>query len=165
LERRLDVDPLIGICFNQKPVLQGVHDFVCQDLQCLWVESLQLNIDLARNPLRVLPGPSESKSSECPVPKGGQLPPPEGQRPYISFILTMHNHPLITAQCLLELFRTSQEVPSAEYVIIDDGSTEDTTVLVQVMRKLDFEGTKLPCLLTSVPNHLACRPFGGSRNY
>ena len=132
LERRIDVDPMLGICYNQKPTLQGVPSHVCEDLQCLWLESLQLNIDVSRNPLRVLPGPSEFKASQCSLPQGGQLPLMSDERPFISFILTMHNHPQITAQCLLELFRTSHEAPSAEYVIIDDGSTEDTSPMTQV---------------------------------
>lgn len=137
LERRVDVDPMLGICFNEKPVLQNVPEDVCQELQCLWVEDLQLNIDIARNPLRVLPGPSEVKASRCSLPKGGQKRPSSGERVHISFILTMHNHPTITAQCLLELFRTAREVPSAEYVIIDDGSTEDTSPLLQTMWRLE----------------------------
>ena len=96
------------------------------------VEDLQLNIDLYRNPLRVLPGPSEFRASQCSLPRGGQKPLPAGERPFLSYILTMHNGPLVTAQCLLELFRTSHEVPSAEYVVIDDGSTVDTSVMMQV---------------------------------
>lgn len=132
LERRVDVDPMLGICFNQKPVLQGVADYVCQDLHCLWVDELQLNIDISRNPLRVLPGPSEHIASQCSLPQGGQTAPRKGQRPHVSFIITMHNHPLVSAQSLLELFRTSHEVPSAEYIVVDDGSTEDTSPMTEV---------------------------------
>jgi hypothetical protein len=98
------------------------------------MEHLQLGIDLTRTALGVLPGPSDYRASRCSLPRGGQAPVPWGRRPHVTFILTMHNHAYVTAQCLLELFRTSHEVPSAEYVVIDDGSTEDTAPLAQVCR-------------------------------
>jgi len=88
-----------------------------------------MNIDISETLLTVYPGPEEMG---CDQPRGGQLPVPAGRQPHISFILTLHNNASLTTKCLLELFRTSREVPSAEYVIVDDGSTEDITILLQV---------------------------------
>lgn len=132
LERKVDADPMVGLCHRGASQLQPVPDYVCRLLECLWVEDLQLNIDMWSYPLRVLPGPSEFRAGQCSVPHGGQRPVPEGARPHVSFVLTMHNSVGVTAQCLLELFRTAHEVPSAEYIIVDDGTSEDTGPLMQV---------------------------------
>ena len=73
-------------------------------LQCLWVEHLGANVDLEARPLTVLRSRA-SHAPQCALPRGGQAPVPEGQDPHVSFILTMHNNAVLTAQCLLELFR------------------------------------------------------------
>ncbi len=39
--------------------------------------------------------------------------------------MTVANHSTIASQALVELFRTGHEVPSAEYVVVDDGSREE----------------------------------------
>jgi GT2 family glycosyltransferase/glycosyltransferase involved in cell wall biosynthesis len=57
-----------------------------------------------------------------------QPPPPE-----VSFILTVHNKPQMVVETVLELFRTARESRSVEFVVIDDGSTED-------MRELELVG-------------------------
>ncbi|GAB4818002.1 hypothetical protein N2152v2_005048 [Parachlorella kessleri] len=62
---------------------------------------------------------------------------PDGQRPIVSFILTFRDHAQLAAQCLLELFRTASEVASAEFVVIDDGSTEDTSPMEQAVSRLE----------------------------
>jgi len=47
----------------------------------------------------------------------------------VSFILAVQNLPLMTAQVILELFVTSAEVQTSEFVIVDNGSTADMTIL------------------------------------
>jgi len=42
----------------------------------------------------------------------------------VSFIIPMHDHVSITLECLLNLLRYADEIPSAEYVLVDDGSLE-----------------------------------------
>lgn len=42
----------------------------------------------------------------------------------VSFIIPMHDHVSITLECLLNLLRFADEIPSAEYVLVDDGSLE-----------------------------------------
>ncbi len=109
-------------------------------MQCLWVERLGASIGLNATALRRQAGPPGHVGNgtallrACPSPRGGQLPVPAGQRPIVSFILTFRDHAQLAAQCLLELFRTASEVASAEFVVIDDGSTEDTSPMEQVRR-------------------------------
>ncbi|GAB4814786.1 hypothetical protein N2152v2_001832 [Parachlorella kessleri] len=134
LEQRLDGDPMLGVCYQQAPLLEGVAEGACADLRCLWSEAEQENVDLWLYPLRPLP--EEAVASRCPEPRGGQGPVAAGQDPVVSFVVTMHNNGLVTAQCMLELFRTAREVSSAEYVLVNDGSTEDVAMAVQAMRRL-----------------------------
>jgi hypothetical protein len=50
--------------------------------------------------------------------------------------MTVHNHVREAVQALVEVFRTSQEIFSAEYIIIDDGSTEPVSLLLQGISRL-----------------------------
>lgn len=36
----------------------------------------------------------------------------------------MHDHVSITIECILGLLRYAHEIPSAEYILVDDGSVE-----------------------------------------
>lgn len=130
LENALDSDPAMGICNGQRAVLSGVPDRVCLSLHCLWSDAAAAYVDLWAQPLRELP--AADRPGHCPAPEGGQGPVPAGQTPRISFIISMHNNAEITAQCLLELFRTAHEVESAEYILVDDGSTEDLSIVHEV---------------------------------
>ena len=42
---------------------------------------------------------------DCQEPQGGQAGLRIGEQPEVAFIVTMHNHGNLAAQCLLELFR------------------------------------------------------------
>jgi len=42
---------------------------------------------------------------DCHEPQGGQAGLKVGEQPEVAFIVTMHNHGNLAAQCLLELFR------------------------------------------------------------
>lgn len=54
----------------------------------------------------------------------------------ISFILSVHNNIRMATQCLIELFRTAGEAVSAEFIVIDDGSTDDTALLTDTVYRL-----------------------------
>jgi GT2 family glycosyltransferase/glycosyltransferase involved in cell wall biosynthesis len=70
--------------------------------------------------------PSSSSASSSSAATW-QPPPPE-----VSFLLTVHNKPQMVVETVLELFRTSREARSVEFVVVDDGSTEDMGELALV---------------------------------
>ena len=128
LEAALDEDPNLGSCFEQQAMLPGLPAYVCAELRCLWSEAAGRGVDLWTHPLRLLP--AGVAASACPRPRGGQAPTPAGGAPVaVSFVVSMHNSVESTAQALLELFRTAHEAGSAEFIVVDDGSTEDLAPL------------------------------------
>lgn len=131
LEQRIDQDEQLGICCNQRPLLDDTSPAVCMHLSCLWSDAVQRPVDMHHRPLQLLPAGDPSRH-RCPSPGGGQRPVPAGLQPEVSFIITMHNGGQNTARCLLELFRTAREVESAEYVLVNDGSTEDVSIALEV---------------------------------
>ena len=72
----------------------------------------------------------------CPLPRAGQrgggaagsgwsqAAAAAAAATEVSFIIPMHDHVSITLECLLNLLRFADEIPSAEYVLVDDGSLE-----------------------------------------
>ena len=54
----------------------------------------------------------------------------------LSYIFTLHNHDLTSAQAILEVFRTASEIGSAEFIIIDDASTEPMTITNRMINTL-----------------------------
>lgn len=125
LEQRTDAEPGLGPCLLQRSQLPQLPHSVCARLSCLQSAALGQGVDLDGQPFAPL-------ASGCPAPLGGQGPAPVGQRLQVSYILPFHNGAAAAAQCLLELFRTAGEADSAEYLVVDGGSTEDTTPLAQV---------------------------------
>jgi hypothetical protein len=108
LEQRVHADPLLGVCHQGTPLLDGVPEHVCADLLCLWSPSSQQNIDLWINLLVPLQH-GAVRSGRCPPPRGGQTAQPwqlqeqeldqggvageEGgrdQRPLVSVALLLH---------------------------------------------------------------------------
>lgn len=61
----------------------------------------------------------------------------------MSFIIPYLNNPEPTSKCLLELFRTAREAPSAEFVLVSDGSTNETLVLQTIQRLQDYFGARI----------------------
>ncbi len=56
----------------------------------------------------------------------------------VSFVITFKNNIQQTMQCLLELFRTAREADSVEFVVVDDGSTTDTSDLTEFGRRISL---------------------------
>lgn len=48
--------------------------------------------------------------------------------------IPMHNHIRMTIECFIALFRYACELPSAEYILVDDGSLEDVEELKVFLR-------------------------------
>ena len=71
----------------------------------------------------------------CHQPTGGQLPT---STPLISYVIAIFNHPSMVMHCLLELFRTANEAPSAEFIIIDDNSSVNMSLVVKFIESLNF---------------------------
>jgi len=87
---------------------------------------------------------------KCPEPSGGQVSG-NGSQPLVSFVWTVHNRATVAANALLCVFRTAHEVPSAEFVVYDDGSTDDMTALVSLMGTLQREFGARVVALSSPP--------------
>eukprot|EP00887_Chlorella_sp_A99_P006816 scaffold2.g6816.t1 len=134
LEHAAAANPVAGVCHEQRAVLPDASERVCRNLHCLWSDAAGANVDLWLQPLRALP--EDSVAGRCPRPAGGQGPLPAGAAPAVSFVVTMHNNAEVTAQCLLELFRTAHEAESAEIVLVDDGSTEDVGAALETVARL-----------------------------
>jgi hypothetical protein len=134
LEKYADADTRLGLCHAGVPAFHDVPARVCKELQCIWSEALHRKVDMWLTPLVSLP--DHAVTAACAPPSGGQRGVPPGTRPLLSFVLTMHNHVNVTMQSLLELYRTAAEVPSAEFVLVDDGSTDDTAPVQDMLRLL-----------------------------
>ena len=59
-------------------------------------------------------------TNACVTPRGGQRR--SSRPPVVSVILTFQNHFKATEQALLAVLRDASEVPSAEFILVDDGS-------------------------------------------
>ncbi|KAL1495710.1 hypothetical protein AB1Y20_016573 [Prymnesium parvum] len=70
------------------------------------------------------------------APSGGQRAPPADAPPAVSFVVAYKDGENMTAECLRELFACAAEVPSAEYIFVDDGSTERTGELPALLGQL-----------------------------
>lgn len=127
----IDALETVGACYDGRPMLSDMPDRVCSTLVCLWSPVTGAAFDMERQPFAIMRG-----SAPCLQPLGGQLGLGPQQRPVVSFILTVHNGFESAAQVLLELFRTAHEVESAEYVVVDDGSTEDDGALTNMVALL-----------------------------
>ncbi len=102
-----------------------------------------------------------SDTSLCHKPKGGQLPANKGgrdregeregdeyhdregesrsqKRIQLSYIYTLHNNAILSVSSIMEVFRTSHETNNAEYVIIDDGSSEDMSIVYALVCNLQY---------------------------
>ena len=59
-----------------------------------------------------------------------------GAAPEVSFIVSFKNGENMTAECMRTLFACAAEIPSAEYIFVDDGSTERTGALPDLLTYL-----------------------------
>lgn len=134
LEHYLTLNEHVGLCHNQAPLLAAIPIAACRRITCLKSPKTGQNIDFTVLPLAVLS--RDVLQEACSEPRGGQLEMSLGTRPTVSFIISFKNGIKLTMQCVLELFRTSDEADSVEFVLVNDGSTEDVRPLKWVMERL-----------------------------
>lgn len=155
LEGHLKGMPELGPCHNGISLLdQVVSDKHCRNIFCMYSRKCNMSYDFGEEVFRPMPAAGRHR---CHVPSGGQIRQP-GVRVEVSFILSIHNHVTLATQCLLELYRTAAETTSAEFFVVDDGSTEDTSVLLDTVRRL-ITLFDAPIKLI---RHVTPRGFGGT---
>ena len=92
-------------------------------------ERLMLGIGSKVRVLKAVGGAANNENKNglnCIEPNGGQTPRAStANLPLVSFILTFKDHFRETEECLASILRYSAEVESAEFILIDDGSTEN----------------------------------------
>ena len=93
-------------------------------------------------PAWVYESSNDASAPRCVPPRspreasGGQLAPEQGREPAVSIVVAYHNNENMTARCMEELWACASELPSAEYIFIDDGSTNSTGELQHVLKSL-----------------------------
>lgn len=134
--------PGIGFCRNSTSLLTQFDDDVCFRRECLYSEKWHMNVHLDKL-LTFDPNNHDEKyfrwegwNGKCRLPRGGQIPPTNGEGIEVTFLYTLHNNAPLAAAAILEVFRTAHESRSAEFVVIDDGSSEDMTPVTQLLHNL-----------------------------
>ena len=85
---------------------------------------------------------NDAQAQSCDPPssfseaRGGQLGVPPGEEPTVSVIIAYHNNENMTAQCMEQLWACASELPSAEYLFVDDGSDNRTGELPATLSRL-----------------------------
>lgn len=129
----------MGACWNNKSFVFGIPDEVCHRIQCLnSLTNERIDLDkliFADDPANIL---WKGDGNDCRPPRGGQIHIQKAttQEILLSYIFTLHNHDLTSAQAILEVFRTASEIGSAEFIIIDDASTEPMTITNRMINTL-----------------------------
>lgn len=157
LEAHLEGIPDLGPCHHNRSLLEEVvTNAQCSSISCMYSARCNMAYDFREEFFKPLPS---ELSKSCHTPSGGQVRQPSaGTHVVVSFILPFQNHVTLATQCLLELYRTAAETTSAEFFIVDDASTEDTTPMTDSIKRLIglFDA---PIKLTS---HTKALGFGGS---
>ena len=139
LASQITSDVKLGACYYGKPLLGFLTAETCSFSTCLCTGPGHVCYDLFDQPFRKI-----SPNELCVPAEGGQLPLPADKKPEVSLILTVHNHMASAAQVMLELFRTSHEADSVEFVVVNDGSTQSDHILVAVIQSLqDLFGARV----------------------
>jgi hypothetical protein len=123
-----------GPCYGTKSQVFGFPDTMCAPDGCIWSPKIQQNVAISLYPFRIV---AKSKRSRCPSPRGGQfwLPGYESDIT-ISFIIAMKNDVANALACIIQVFKVSREVDSAEVIVVDDGSTDNLTALYDMIHDL-----------------------------
>ena len=140
-----------GFCNNGTSLLEGISHDTCFRQECLFspyynahihldrLREFQIDPNAADDAFQIFNLTWQGDLSLCRQPSGGQKPAGLGQFPEVSFLYTVSNNADVTAQSILEVFRTSHEADNAEFIIVynTDHSTGDTpSVLTNLLRNL-----------------------------
>lgn len=117
-----------GVCFNGKNQITNA-DHHCETTDCIISTVGPVS-------LTSIPFQRALDERKCAYPMGGQLPAVEGSNVHVSFIMPVHNDASRSCLSVLELFKTSREAFSVEYVVADDSSTMDMSMLHNCLRSL-----------------------------
>ena len=85
---------------------------------------------------------NDAVAKSCEPPRsldeasGGQVGVPSGEPPAVSVIIAYHNNENMTAQCVEQLWACASELPSVEYLLVDDGSDNRTGELPATLSRL-----------------------------
>ncbi|KAI9018355.1 hypothetical protein DFJ74DRAFT_676909 [Hyaloraphidium curvatum] len=120
-----------GFCRAGRSLLPDVPDWVCERQECLRAPNVNRIVvldDLLRGTAWKR---KENRSAVCEPPRGGQRKQAGvgSAGPVVSFIFTLHNKPLMAAVSILDAFRSARELSSAEFVILDDASSDDMSLV------------------------------------
>eukprot|EP01041_Mallomonas_annulata_P000373 gene373-680_t len=140
----------MGFCRNGENLLEyagiGRKD-TCIRRRCIYSIFTNTSIDTSELLLsnKNIPCTQDMKVFQ---PSGGQISTTtSGQDstsiPLISFIFILHNNPNGAMSSILEVWRTLHEVSSAEFIVVDDGSTTEMSSVQQLLNELQILfGTK-----------------------
>jgi O-antigen biosynthesis protein len=153
--------PRIGFCRENQSLLDDVPNEVCVKRNCLISWKIATLVDLDQ--LLIHSDPEtltyQGNLHECALPSGGQTA--SDGVPEISFIYTLYNNDKVSARSILEVFRTAHEVSSAEFIILNDGSTEDMSVTYRIIKLLkDLFNAKIKLI-----EHQTSQGYGISNNH
>ena len=152
LENHINKHDDLGACHEGKPIIEDVEELFCAPLRCLISPITGEMIDVDARPLWPLLK-NAGRETPCLKPSGGQSRTSSKHRPQVSIIMPVHNNVLSAAQSILELFRTAHEVPSAQFIVVNDGSTEDFSSVHFVIARLQKLFGIDVTLLRSPTNH------------
>jgi O-antigen biosynthesis protein len=153
--------PRMGFCRENKSLLDDIPNEVCVKRKCVisWKIATLVDLDQLLTTSDPVALTYQGNLHECALPSGGQIT--SDTIPEISFIFTLHNSDKVSARSILEVFRTAHEVSSAEFIILNDGSTEDMSVTYRLLQLLkDLFNTRIKII-----EHQTSQGYGISNNH
>lgn len=125
----------VASCTHETPAGEHVRKEYCEQLFCLRsAANPDVWIDLTFRAFTPAHLTSNKAFAVCTTPFGGQdgIASRKTTQTQVSFIFTVYNNVDLVKRSILEAFRTSREADSVEYIVVDDGSTDDTSEIERI---------------------------------
>ena len=112
----------------------------CESQACLWSAALQKNIDFEFRPLQF----ASNVMRTCPNPAGGQSTAAMGghlhggQHGMMSYIITYQTPHEMLKKCILKIFLDARYTESAELIVVEDASKEQTAPIRHMLDALNL---------------------------